>query len=75
MTAPDILWVTRDFRLRDNPALPAAIADGPLFPLLFIDDALMAQGAASLWRPGPPSAITEGSSRALAALEKFNASK
>lgn len=50
MTVPGILWVTRDFRLRDNPALLAAIADGPLLPLFFIDRLLMAQGAASRWR-------------------------
>lgn len=50
MTAPGLLWVTRDFRLRDNPALLAALADGPLLPLFVIDRSLMAQGAASRWR-------------------------
>ena len=33
MTVPGILWLTRDFRLHDNPALLAAIADGPLLPV------------------------------------------
>lgn len=50
MTAPGILWLTRDFRLRDNPALLAAIADGPLLTVFFIDRLTMAQGAASRWR-------------------------
>ena len=47
---PGLLWLTRDFRLRDNPALLAAIADGPLLPVFFIDRLTMAQGAASRWR-------------------------
>lgn len=59
MTAPGILWLTRDFRLRDNPALLAAIADGPLLVVFFIDRLTMAQGAASRWRLG----------RALASLD------
>ena len=52
MTAPGILWLTRDFRLRDNPALLAATADGPLLVVFFIDRLTMAQGAASRWRLG-----------------------
>jgi deoxyribodipyrimidine photo-lyase len=50
MTAPGILWLTRDFRFKDNPALLAAIKRGPLLPVFFIDRLLMAQGAASRWR-------------------------
>lgn len=50
MAPPGILWLTRDFRLQDNPALLAAIADGPLLPVFFIDRLTMAQGAASRWR-------------------------
>ena len=50
MTAPGILWLARDFRLHDNPALLAALADGPLLPMFFIDRLTMAQGAASRWR-------------------------
>lgn len=50
MTAPGILWLTRDFRLHDNPALQAAIADGPLLPVFIIDRLTMTQGAASRWR-------------------------
>lgn len=47
---PGIFWLTRDFRLADNPALLAAIADGPLLPVFFIDRLTVAQGAASRWR-------------------------
>lgn len=50
MTAPGILWLTRDFRLHDNAALLAAIVDGPLLPVFFIDRLTLAQGAASRWR-------------------------
>lgn len=50
MMAPGILWLTRDFRLHDNPALLAAIADGPLLPVFIIDRLTMEQGAASRWR-------------------------
>lgn len=50
MNVPGIIWLTRDFRLHDNPALLAAIADGPLLPVFFIDRLTMAQGAGSRWR-------------------------
>ena len=50
MTTPGILWLARDLRLHDNPALLAALADGPLLPVFFIDRLTMAQGAASRWR-------------------------
>lgn len=50
MAVPGILWLTRDFRFRDNPALLAAVAGGPLLPVFFIDKLLMGQGAASRWR-------------------------
>ncbi|WP_290686897.1 MULTISPECIES: cryptochrome/photolyase family protein [unclassified Haematobacter] len=44
------LWLTRDFRFTDNSALLAAIGDGPLLVVFFIDRALCKQGAASRWR-------------------------
>lgn len=59
MAPPGIFWLTRDFRLADNPALLAAIAEGPLLPLFFIDRLTLDQGAASRWRLG----------RALAAFD------
>ncbi len=43
-----ILWFRRDLRLRDNPALLAASADGPLIPV-YIDDPADRAGAASRW--------------------------
>lgn len=52
MALPGIFWLTRDFRLGDNPALLAAIADGPLLPLFFIDRLTLEQGSASRWRLG-----------------------
>lgn len=45
-----LLWLSRDLRLGDNPALLAAIADGPLLPVFLIDRMTRAQGAASRWR-------------------------
>ena len=45
-----VFWLTRDFRFADNPALLAAISDGPLLPVFFIDRLTMSQGAASRWR-------------------------
>lgn len=50
MQAAGVFWLTRDFRLADNPALLAAIEDGPLLPVFFIDRLTQAQGAASRWR-------------------------
>ncbi|RDW11919.1 deoxyribodipyrimidine photo-lyase, partial [Paracoccus thiocyanatus] len=47
---PSILWLCRDFRFRDNAALAAAAAAGPVLPVFLIDAALRAQGAASRWR-------------------------
>lgn len=42
--------LTRDFRFSDNPALLAALADGPAPPVFVIDAQLRAQGSASHWR-------------------------
>lgn len=44
---PSVMWFRRDLRLRDNPALLAAAADGPVLPLFVLDPAL--------WRPSGPS--------------------
>jgi deoxyribodipyrimidine photo-lyase len=42
-----VLWLRRDLRLRDHPALTAAARDGQVVPLFVVDPAL--------WRPaGPP---------------------
>jgi deoxyribodipyrimidine photo-lyase len=51
MTAPTLLWLRRDLRLSDNPALAAAIArDGPVIPVFVLDPLVEGWGAAPLWR-------------------------
>lgn len=47
---PSLLWLTRDFRFSDHPALLAAIAQGPVLAVFFVDKAVEAQGSASRWR-------------------------
>ena len=47
-----LLWLRRDLRLADQPALLAAIAEGPVIPVYVLDDATpkhYAMGAASRW--------------------------
>ena len=34
---PSVLWLRRDLRVRDNPALLAALADGPVTALFVVD--------------------------------------
>ncbi|THD36760.1 MAG: deoxyribodipyrimidine photo-lyase [Sphingomonas sp.] len=49
---PSIVWLRRDLRLADQPALAAAIADGPVVPVYVLDDDTprhRAMGAASRW--------------------------
>lgn len=41
MSDPTLLVFTRDLRVRDNPALAAAAASGPVLPLFVIDDGLV----------------------------------
>ncbi len=52
-TAPVILWLRRELRMHDNPALVAAIASGrPVLPLFILDretPGRWAPGGASLW--------------------------
>ena len=50
MTA--LLWLRRDLRLADQPALLAALAEGPVIPVYILDDATpkhYAMGGASRW--------------------------
>ncbi|WP_028637355.1 cryptochrome/photolyase family protein [Nocardioides sp. URHA0032] len=56
---PSVMWFRRDLRLRDNPALVEAAADGPVLPLFVLDPAL--------WGPAGPSrrAYLAASLRAL----------
>ncbi|WP_338181627.1 deoxyribodipyrimidine photo-lyase [Jatrophihabitans sp.] len=41
-----VLWLRRDLRLGDHPALHAAAADGPVVPLFVLDPALIAAAGA-----------------------------
>src|SRR5262245_62730635 len=51
--APAIIWFRQDLRLRDNPALNAAIATGrPVLPVYILDDETPGRwklGGASRW--------------------------
>ncbi|TDE35063.1 cryptochrome/photolyase family protein [Antarcticimicrobium sediminis] len=50
---PVILWLRRDLRLTDHPALTAACAGGrPVIPVFILDDQVAALGAAAQWRLG-----------------------
>jgi len=50
---PTIVWLRRDLRLSDNPALIAACeAGGPVIPVFIHDDSVGALGAAARWRLG-----------------------
>jgi len=52
MTAPTLLWLRQDLRLADQPALAAAIHDGPVVPVYVLDDETpkhRRMGAASRW--------------------------
>lgn len=52
-TTPTLLWLRRDLRLSDNPALCAAVAEGgPVIPVFIHDDSVARLGAAPKWRLG-----------------------
>ena len=52
-TAPTILWLRRDLRLSDHPALTAACkSGGPVIPVFVNDDQVARLGAAPKWRLG-----------------------
>src|SRR5881275_131409 len=48
-----IVWFRQDLRIRDNPALAAAAARGPVLPVFILDDGasapVRALGGASRW--------------------------
>lgn len=50
--APVLLWIRRDFRLGDHPALHAAMEAGPVMPVFVLDPETEALGAAPKWRLG-----------------------
>ena len=52
MTQPQIVWLRRDLRMADQPALYAAASAGPVVPVYVLDDARAgdhAYGGASRW--------------------------
>jgi deoxyribodipyrimidine photo-lyase len=52
MTSPRIVWLRRDLRLADQPALQAAAREGPVIPVYVLDDeapGAHAIGAAARW--------------------------
>lgn len=52
-TSPTLLWLRRDLRLADHPALLAAAArGGPVIPVFIRDDSVESLGAAPKWRLG-----------------------
>jgi deoxyribodipyrimidine photo-lyase len=66
MTAPTLVWLRRDLRLADNPALQAALArGGPVLPVFVLDPLVEGWGAAPLWRLGESLASLDTSLRAL----------
>ncbi|MGG7568259.1 cryptochrome/photolyase family protein [Rhodovulum sp. DZ06] len=51
MTTPTLLWLRRDLRLDDHPALYAALGRrGPVIPVFILDPETEALGAAHRWR-------------------------
>ncbi|MEO0783379.1 MAG: deoxyribodipyrimidine photo-lyase [Pseudomonadota bacterium] len=51
--SPAILWLRRDLRLSDHPAMTAALASGgPVIPVYIRDDLVDGLGAAPKWRLG-----------------------
>jgi deoxyribodipyrimidine photo-lyase len=51
--APTLVWLRRDLRLADHPALTAAVADGgPVVHVFVLDPETEALGAAPTWRLG-----------------------
>ena len=51
-SAPVLLWLRRELRLADNPALAAAMAAGPVVPVFVLDEesaGAWADGGASRW--------------------------
>lgn len=52
-TTPTLVWLRRDLRLSDHPALHAACAgSGPVIPVFIHDDTVESLGAAPKWRLG-----------------------
>jgi deoxyribodipyrimidine photo-lyase len=67
MTAPRIIWFRQDLRLRDQAALRAAVAGGPVIPLFVLDESPIVRqpGGAARWWLHHSLAALDASLRAL----------
>jgi len=64
--SPIILWIRRDLRLSDHPALCAAVASGrPVIPVFILDHLTDALGSAPKWRLEAGLGVFERSLRQL----------
>jgi deoxyribodipyrimidine photo-lyase len=53
MTEPVLLWLRRDLRLSDHPAMTAAAESGrPVIPVFILDEVMESHGACPKWRLG-----------------------
>ncbi len=52
MTAPTLVWIRKDLRLSDHAALTRAAGQGPVIPVVILDELTQAMGAAPRWRFG-----------------------
>ncbi|MCU0853377.1 MAG: DNA photolyase family protein [Rhodobacteraceae bacterium] len=53
MAAPILLWLRRDLRLSDHPAMTAAAEAGrPVIPVFILDEVIEGHGACPKWRLG-----------------------
>jgi len=67
--SPSIVWLRRDLRLDDNPALAAAIQRGaPVVPVFILDPREEIGGASRWWLHGSLSALSESLGRLGAPL-------
>ena len=67
LSSPQIVWLRRDLRLADQPALHAAAAAGPVVPVYVLDDAGAGAhqlgGASRWWLYGSLEALEKGLAR------------
>ena len=53
MASPILMWLRRDLRLSDHPAMTAAAETGrPVIPVFILDEVMETHGACPKWRLG-----------------------